>query len=322
MNPAGLERSAILLMTVGEEAAGQVLRYLNPIEVTQLAEAMRRLGGQPRDRVSAVLAEFRDEADQQTGYGMAPQAFLGEALGQALGQDKATALLARLEGEGSRLEQLAWMSPGEIAALFGAEPPPVVATVLGHLQPDQAAEVLMQLSAQQRDDALLALSRWQGAAPGALRELSEWLATRTSQEKPALEQGEALAASLLSRLPKEAAQALKTGLARRDPDLVARLDAAAFTFEDVSRLDRQSRLRLFKAAPAKVLLRAIKGADPRLVETLAQSMGPTAARRLKDDLDVLGSVRVDQIDAAQDEVVNLMRTLARDGQLSLDRANE
>jgi len=115
---------------------------------------------------------------------------------------------------------------------------------------------------------------------------------------------------------------MKSGLSSRDPGLAARLDAAALTFQDVSRLDGPSRMRLFKAAPAKVLLQAMKGADPGLVETLAQRMGPTAARRLKDDLDALGAVRVDQIDTAQDEVVSLMRTLAGKGKLNLESLHE
>ena len=134
MNQAGLEKSAVLLMAVGEAAAGHILRYLNPTEVTQLAETMRRIGGQSRDRVAAVLADFQAEAERQTGFGMAPQAFLGEALSQALGEEKAAALLARLEAEGAPLKQLAWMAPAEISHLLGQEPAPVIATVLAHLE--------------------------------------------------------------------------------------------------------------------------------------------------------------------------------------------
>ncbi|MGA9993015.1 MAG: FliG C-terminal domain-containing protein [Thiobacillaceae bacterium] len=322
VNQAGLEKSAVLLMAVGEAAAGHILRYLNPTEVTQLAETMRRVGGQSRNRVAAVLADFQAEAERQTGFGMAPQAFLGEALTQALGEEKAAALLARLEAEGAPLKQLAWMAPAEISHLLGQEPAPVIATVLAHLEQDQAAEVLMLLPPPERDEALLSLARWQGAAPEALSELSGWLASRVRQEQPGREQGEELAASLLRRLPKEAAQAVNTGLAIRDPALAGRLAAATLTFQDLIRLDNASRTRLFKAAPAQTLLQAMKGADPGLVESLAQRMGGTAARRLKDDLDTLGAVRVDQIEAAQEEVVRLMRQLAGDGELSLESLHE
>ncbi len=322
MNQAGLEKSAVLLMAMGEAAAGQILRYLSPTEVTQLAETMRRMGGQSRERVATVLAEFKADAERQTGYGMAPQAFLGEALSQALGEEEAVALLARLEGEGAPLKQLAWMAPAEISQLLAQEPAPVVATVLAHLERDQAAEVLMLLPPQQRDEALLSLTRWQGAAPEALRELSDWLASRIRQEQPGREQGEELAASLLRRMPKDAAEAVNSGLSSRDPALAGRLAAATLTFQDLGRLDNASRTRLFKAAPAQILLQAMKGADPGLVETLAQRMGSTAARRLKDDLDSLGAVRVVQIEAAQEEVVRLMRQLAGGGELSLEAVHE
>ncbi len=322
MNQAGLEKSAVLLMAVGEAAAGQILRYLNPTEVTQLAETMRRMGGQSRDRVAAVLAEFNADAERQTGYGMAPQAFLGEALSHALGEEKAVALLARLEAEGAPLKQLAWMAPAEIAQLLAQEPAPVIATVLAHLERDQAAEVLMLLAPQQRDEALLALTRWQGAAPEALRELSDWLSSHINRQQPGPEQGEELAASLLRRIPKEAAQAVNSGLSNRDPALAGRLAAATLTFQDLSRLDNASRTRLFKAAPAQILLQAMKGADPGLVDMLAQRMGSTAARRLKDDLDGLGAVRLDQIETAQEEVVRLMRELAGGGELSLETVHE
>jgi flagellar motor switch protein FliG len=231
-------------------------------------------------------------------------------------------LLARLEDAGAPLKQLAWMAPAEVSHLLAQEPAPVIATVLAHLEPDQAAEVLMLLPPQTRDEALLSLARWQGAAPEALGELSDWLASRIRQEQPAWAQGEELAASLLRRLPKEAAQAVNNGLSKRDPALAGRLAAATLTFQDLSRLDNASRTRLFKAAPAQILLQAMKGADPGLVETLAQLMGSTAARRLKDDLDSLGAVRVDQIEAAQDEVVRLMRQLAGGGELSLEPVHE
>jgi flagellar motor switch protein FliG len=126
----------------------------------------------------------------------------------------------------------------------------------------------------------------------------------------------------LRRLPREAAKAVKSGLSNRDPALAGRLEAATLSFQDVSRLDSQSRMRLFKAAPARVLLQAMKGADPRLVETLVQRMGPTAARRLRDDLDSLGAIRIDQIEAAQGEVVSLMRKLVGSGELTMEPANE
>jgi flagellar motor switch protein FliG len=111
-------------------------------------------------------------------------------------------------------------------------------------------------------------------------------------------------------------------LSNRDPALAGRLAAATLTFQDLSRLDNASRTRLFKAAPAQILLQAMKGADPGLVESLAQRMGSTAARRLKDDLDSLGAVRVVQIEAAQEEVVRLMRQLAGSGELSLEPVHE
>jgi flagellar motor switch protein FliG len=323
MSQAGIERSAILLMTVGEDAAGQVLRYLSPGEVTQLAETMRQLGGQPRDRVSAVLDAFQKEAEQQTGFGMAPEVFLGETLSRALGRDKAAALLNRLENEGAPLKQLAWMSAEDIARLIEAEPAPVVATVLAHVERDQAAGILMLLPARQREDALLALTRWQGAEPQALRELSGWLASRIEKSQQAADkQGEALAAELLSRLPGGAAQAMRAGLSGRDPELAVRLETATLAFQDLARLDGPSRTRLFKSASARTLLLAMKGADPGLVEALGQRMGPTAAQRLKDDLDALGAIRIDEIDAAQAEVVRLMRELAGQGRLKLERIDE
>lgn len=317
MNREGTEKSAILLLSIGEEAAAQVFRYLTPTEVSELGRMMRDLGVLPRDRVEAVLREFNDEASRQTGFGADSEEFLDAALTRALGEDRGRQLMTRILGkERNELKQLDWMEPAEVAALLQDEHPQVVATVLVHLEKQQASRILEWLSEPLRHQVVQGVAGWRGAPGEAMRELNAWLESRLRKEVPETD-GQALAAELLHHLSPSTRAQIESGLAADDPELLEQLKIRQLGLEDLQRLTPISRTRFFKAVPGNSLLLALKGADPDVIQSLLQRMPETAAKRLKVDLESLGASRLDEIESAQAEVVSLMRKMAAKGDLEL-----
>lgn len=315
MSREGTERSAILLLSLGEEAAAQVLRYLSPVEVGELGRVMRELGVLPRERVETVLRDYVDEAGKQTGIGADTEEFLDATLTRALGDDRGRQLMGRILGrEKDGLKELEWMEPAEVAALLQDEHPQVVATVLVHLDRQQASRVLEWLAEPLRHEVLQRVAAWRGVPAEAMRELNAWLETRLRRENPEAD-GEALAAELIERLSPASRSELESGLAADAPELLEQLKMRQLGLDDLQRLSADSRTRFFKAVPGHSLLLALKGADPALVEALLQRLPDTAARRLRADLDALGGSRLDDIEAAQQAVVGLLRNLAADGEL-------
>lgn len=319
MNRAGLEKAAALLLSLGEDAAAQVLRFLSPYEVAELGRVMRELGALPRERVEAVIDEYEAEAARQTGIGADADQFLDAALTRALGEERARMLLARITGAGSNVRQLAYKEPAEVAALLKDEHPQLIAAVLAQLDRPQAAATLEWLPDAQREEAVRRLAAWQGAPASALRELEEWLA-RHAQEREADREGASLAADLLARISPAAREEIESGLAQHSPDLLEQLKAQRLGLDDLARLSGESRTRFFKAVPGHTLLLALKGADPDMVQALLARMPQSAARRLRDDLDTLGAARVADIESAQSEALRLLREMAAQGRLELEKA--
>jgi flagellar motor switch protein FliG len=318
MNRAGLEKSAALLLALGEDAAAQVFRYLSPFEVGELGRVMREMGALPRARVEAVMDEYEAESERQTGIGAGADEFLNAALTRALGDERGRRLLARIAGSAGSVQQLAFKEPAEVAALLKDEHPQLVAAVLAQLDRPHAAATLEWLPEPLRQEAVRRLAEWHGAPAEALREMEDWLARRL-QGEASEQEGPSLAADLLARLSPAARAEVESGLSKNSPQLLEQLKAQQLGLDDLACLSTESRTRFFKSVPGHTLLLALKGADPDVVEELLSRMPETAARRLRDDLEALGAVKVADIEAAQAETVRLLRDMAGQGQLELAR---
>lgn len=311
MSQAGIEKSAALLLALGEEATAAVFRYLSPLEVSRLGSAMRELDVLPRDRVRAILRDYAAEAAEQTGFAADTGRFLDEALKQAFRPEHVQAMLQRLGATGVQaLEKLAWREPAEIAGLLEAQPPQLIAVVMIQLPRDVAAAVLEMLPGETRADTLMSLAHSEASNPEMLHELDDWLISLDVTASP---QGEAAVAGLLGQMSEGSAAAALSQLDRNDAELAARLRVRKLAFEDLARLPETSRKAFLRHVGARTLLHALKGSDGQVLDALAAVMSPTAAQRMRVDLDTLGVVPVTVIQAAQDEAGATLRRLAAEG---------
>ena len=311
MSQAGIEKSAALLLSLGEEATAAVFRYLSPLEVSRLGSAMRELDVLPRDRVRTILRDYEAEAAEQTGFAADTNRFLDETLKRAWSPERAQTMLQRLGASGAQsLEKLAWREPAEIAGLMESQPPQLIAVVISQLPRDIAAAVLDLLPAVTRADTLLSLAQSDAPHPDMLRELDDWLA---SLEPDAPMQGEAAVVNLLGQMNEGSAASVLNQLDQADAGLAARLRVRNLTFEDLVRLPESGRKTFLRNIGARTLLHALKGSDGRVLEALASVMSPTAAQRMRDDLDTLGALPVTDIQSAQDDAGATLRRLAAEG---------
>lgn len=311
MSQAGIEKSAALLLALGEAATAAVFRYLSPLEVSRLGSAMREMEVLPRERVRAILHDYAAEAAEQTGFAADTGRFLDDALKLALSPERARAVLQRLGASGAQaLEKLAWREPAEIAGLLEAQPPQLIAAVTSQLPRDVAAAVLDALPGATRADALLSLAHSDAPDPDMLRDLDDWLAGLEPATPP---RGEAAVASLLGQMSEGSAAAALSQLDRNDAELAARLRVRNLAFEDLARLPETSRKTFLRNIGARTLLHALKGSDGQVLDALTAVMSPTAAQRMRDDLDTLGVVPVTAIQAAQDDAGTTLRRLAAEG---------
>lgn len=320
----GLDDAAILLMTVGEEQAAEVFKFLGPREVEKLGERMARLKTVPRERIEAVVESFNKAAEQQVSPVPDPDAFVGQVLRRALGDEKAELLLARIvQGRDvSAIESLKWMDAAAIAELLRDENPQVVASILAHLDHSHAAGVLKQLAEPMRNEVLLRIATLDGIQAQAMEELNEVLTkVLAGGEKPrkAAPGGAKTAAEILKFLGGQLEAAAVEAIRAHDADLAQQIVDQMFTFAHLESLDNRGIQMLLREVESESLIIALKGADASLREKIFSNMSTRAAETLREDLEAKGPVRLSEVQAEQRNILDIARRLAEEGQLQLSR---
>jgi flagellar motor switch protein FliG len=318
----GIERAAVLLMSLGEEGAAEVMRFLSPKELQRLGEAMARTGAISRSQMTGVLGAFRNAIDEQTSFGVDAPTFVRRALISAVGEQRADSIIGNVIDRdlGNGLSALKWMNAKSVAEVIKGEHPQIIAMCLSFLEPDQSAGVMEHLADNLVPDVLMRLATLDSVRPEALRELDAVL------EEQVIDQGQINAlgnagvrgvAEILNLVGGQAEQNILEEIGQVDPELATRIQDSMFVFESLKDLDQKGMQVLLREVESDLLLVALKGADDELTEKFLSNMSKRAAQMLKEDMESQGPVRVSEVEAAQREVLNTARRLAEAGELML-----
>ncbi len=324
----GARQAAILLLTLGEQDAAEVLKHLSARDVQAVGSAMAGLTSVSRNEVESVLNRLNEDVGHQTALGVGTEEYIRKILTNALGESKAGGLIDRiLLGRSSKgLESLKWMESRAIAELINLEHPQIIALVLAHLEPDQAAEVLGYLPPRTRSDAIMRIATLDGVQPHALNELDEIMERQFSGNSNKLKSasvgGLKAAADILNAMETSREAELMSAIRTQDAGLGGKIEELMFVFDDLVELDDRSMQTLLREVPSARLTVALKGAEPGIREKIFANMSKRAADMLRDDLEVSGPVRVSEVDAAQKEVLMIARRLADAGQLTLSAGGD
>ena len=317
----GLEKAALLLLTLGPDAAAEVLRQLGPREVQKLSLKMSEMPAQTRDRVMPLLMEV----DAHFGKGAMIQpdeAQLREMLTKALGDERAGHLLARMMSgsDTAGIESLKWMDAATAADLIKNEHPQIIATILVHLEFDQAGEILKHFTDRLRNDVVLRIATLDGVQPAALKELNDALTrmlSGASNVKKAAMGGIRHAAEILNFVGSTHETAVIDNVREYDPELAQKILDVMFVFENLLDIDDRGIQTLLREIQSDSLIIALKGAPPELREKVFKNMSSRAAEMLREDLEARGPVRLSEVEAEQKEILKIVRRLAEEGQLML-----
>ncbi|HYM42517.1 MAG TPA: flagellar motor switch protein FliG [Steroidobacteraceae bacterium] len=326
-NRNGTERAAILLLTLGEQEAAQILKHMSAKEVQRVGAAMAKVKNVSRSEVEKVVADFHTNVEAQTSVGVGSDEFLRKALVNALGEDKAAAIIDRISiGRSTKgLEALKWLDARAVAELIRLEHPQMIAIVLAYLESDQAAEVLSILPSGLRADVVVRIASLDGVQPTALTELDDIIEKQFSGNgaaKTSLLGGPKAAADIMNALEPSHESAIMEQITKTDEQLATTIQDLVFVFDDLIDLDDRSMQELLRQVPADQLLLALKGADEPLKEKIFKNMSQRAAEMLKDDLEAKGPVRVADVESAQKIILQTARKLAAAGTIALGGKGE
>ncbi len=324
---SGKSRAAILLMTLGEEAASEVLRHINPQEVQHVGQAMAEIGNVSREQVDAVIESFAVDIQEHTSLGIGSQQFVRTVLANALGADAANEFIERiLQGRDTKgLETLKWTEPNVVADLLREEHPQVVAVVLSHLSHERAAQVMQRLPAEKHGDILIRIANLEGIRHSALMELDEIMEKRIAQNRG--DQSKALggmraAADILNKLGPDFEGDAIARIRDVDDELGMKIQELMFVFESLAELDDRGMQTLLREISSDQLGVALKGADPATQEKILSNMSSRAADILKEDMEARGPVRLSEVEEAQKEILERALRLADEGKIQLGDSGE
>jgi flagellar motor switch protein FliG len=318
----GTRKSAILLMSLGEERAGDVLKLLPQSAVQALGAAMASLTQVKRNEVSEVLDEFRLETEQYSALHLDSGSYLRAVLNKALGSDRAADLLDTIfqsSESATGIERLNQLEATEVVELIRDEHPQIITTLLVHMDRSKAADVLEQLPERVRHDAILRVATFGGVQPAALKELTDVLSDMLGGEgvKRSRLGGIRAAAEIINMMGSAQEENVIKHVREHDAVLAQKMIDEMFLFENLLDLEDRSIQLLLKEIESESLIIALKGAPQELRDKFLKNMSQRAAEMLLEDIEVRGPVRVSQVEAEQKSILQIVRRLADAGEIVL-----
>ncbi len=319
---SGTERSALLLMSLGEEYAANILRHMDPREVHRVGTAMSSLGKVSSEQINAVMQDFIQSVQGQNVTSVSSDEYVSKVLVQALGSEKAGNMINRvLEGRNVKgLETLKWMDPEAIVELVGNEHPQIISIVLSQLDADLASSVLSALDEDTRTDVLMRVAKIEEINPSALEELDQILATQFREMnsiKPPRVGGSRTVADILNFLDTSEESAITEKIMQLDEELGQEIKDLMFVFENLKDIDDRGIQALLREVSTDQLVIALKGADEEISEKIFSNMSKRAADMLKDDMETKGPVKLSEVQEAQKEILVVAQRMAENGDLMI-----
>lgn len=323
--PDGTLKAAIFLLSLGEHAAAEVMKEMEPEEVEQIGKVMVELKQIPRDQVMGVLNDFIDQSSTKADVGQSPSLYIENVLFNALGKEKASSVLNQIikTDEVKGIEALKWMDSRAVVELISEEHPQVIAIILSNLASSKAASILEQLdNADLKLEIVQRIAKLEEIHPSALQELNESLERQIAQTKntrsPTID-GAKRVANIVNYLDVSTENDLMKRLGKEDKALKATIEDLMFVFDDFAGVDDRAMQELLKDVNTDELMIALKGADEFIKSKFFNNMSSRAAQMLQDDMEAKGPVKLSEVEDAQKKVLATAKSLADEGRISISK---
>ena len=317
---SGIQKAATLLIMLGDKGSAELMRHLAEDEVERVGRVVSSMNNISSEQAESVLEEYVRMTQLRQYVLRGGVEYAKKMLTGAFGPETAQKLIDRfsktlVDVEGS-LHHIERADPEELASLLQGEHPQAVALVLSRLQTKRAAAVLKALSPAMRSDAALRLANLDQIPPDVVNKIADVIGKRlrtggeTNTNKTS---GSRLLAELLNTLDSSTSDEILRGIEETSPNVAESVRHLMFVFEDLLKLDQNAIKELLSRVDRKVLSVALKGTSEQLKGKITASMSQRGAEMLREDLDATGPVRIREVEAAQQEMIALVRQLEQEG---------
>ncbi len=323
----GPQKAALLLLQLGRERASRVMATMDVAEIEELSAQILRLERVDPELADAVLEEFYDVsiAGPALGGGLA---FAQQMLEASLGPEAAAAVIERLQVHlaGQPFEFLQQADARQVISLLSAEHPQAIALVLAHLRPDHASAILAGLEPTLQGEVAHRIALMERASPDVVQVVAEQLqrkasAVLTPRELAAVGGVQPLV-EIINRADPTTEKAILEGLAERDEELAEEVRGRMFVFNDIVLLEDRAMQMVLRQVENSDLSLALKGVSDDVRDTVLRNLSERARENLLEEIDLLGPVRLSQVEEARATIVQSIRRLEESGQIVIRRDGE
>ncbi len=320
----GPQKTAVLCLALGEKFTGEVFKRLDRREIARISKAMMDMETVPKEQVEDVVREFNETLqigkDMVTG---GPEQ-VRRMLSKTLDSDTAKYIMDTLELDTgpTPFQELGNVSPRILAQILRNEHPQTLALILGHLHSDQAAELLQNLPSGVRAEVLMRLSRLEAVAEDMLLEVDKVLQNQLiamGGKEGKKVGGITAVAEILNAVDRATEEEVLSEIEEESAQTAEDIRNLMFVFEDIKALDDRAIRELLKEVSNEELTQALKGASEELRDKFFKNLSERAATMIQEDLEIMGPIRLAEVEAAQQNVVKTVRRLEAEGKIAIGR---
>lgn len=323
---SGPQKAAIFLYAIGEELASEIVKKLDEDEIKRLGGSMSKVSAVTSKTVDSIFTEFTDMAASGNRFLAIGQArgnqFIKSVLTKAVEGGKAQSLLEEIEEQGkwNLFAKIKRLEPKTLANFIKGEHPQTIAIILAHLESNVAAAVMAILPAPLQADVIYRIAELDNVPPGILEEIDQVL----QEEISMLENVEGRkvggirsVAEILNQMDTATEGAILKGMEEQKQGLADEIRKFMFVFEDLLQVDDRGIMAILKEVSNEVLQLALKTSSEELKTKVFKNMSERAALMMKEDLEVMGPVRLKDVESAQQSVIKIAKKLDGEGKIVL-----
>ena len=318
----GAQKAAIFLVSMGAEYTESFFRHLDDKKVITVGKEINRLPTIiPSSVRDAVMSEFVSNFENEADLMVSGKAFLKEAVGNALEPDKAREVIRLFDDEATEapFTDLEYMPSQNLVSIFEKEHPQTIALILSHLPEEKAAEILCLLPEELQAGVAVRIVEISDVQDDVVRDLDEILKRElegigtTTTKFDGIEK----LANILNEADRGTEEGILAHIEKEDGDMADMIRQKMFLFEDLISVDAQSFREILQNVSNDVMAKALKTATEELREKVFSSMSERASEMLKEDLEVLGPVRLKEVEESQQSIIRVAKNLEAEGKIAL-----
>jgi len=324
----GVQKAAILFITLGPEASSGIIKKLPESEIQKITYEIANIASVKPEQKQEILQEFMEmnkAKDYLTEGGID---YARTLLGKALGNQRAMEILDKVTEATQQFRPFAIARKAEANQLLNIisnEHPQTIALILCYLQSDKAAQIVSALSEDVQTEVAYRIANMSNTSPLVVKEIEKVLDEKLSsvvKSDMKVIGGVQTIVDILNQVDRTTEKNITEGLEKEDAELAEKVKESMFVFEDIITLDDVSIQRVLREVETKELALALKGCSEEVANCIFRNQSKRASAALKEDIEFLGPVRLIDVEKSQQRIVSIIRRLDEAGEIVLSRGGE